>query len=138
MGSSSSLPTVTFEDVQHAIANGGTYNLICTMVLSDNPCLIKGTIPIDKEESIINSLLNTSSKNSRYIIIYGKNSNDKSIVTRYTQLKSLGFPNVYIYLGGMFEWLLLQDIYGESLFPTTVKMLNILTYKPQPCVYTPK
>jgi hypothetical protein len=138
MGSANSFPTVTFEDMQHAITNIDTFHIICTLVLSDNPCLIKGTIPIDREEIIINSLLNTPSKTSRYIIIYGKNSNDKSIVTRYTQLKSLGFTNVYIYLGGMFEWLLLQDIYGEGLFPTTRKMLDILTYKPYPCVYTPK
>ena len=38
--------------------------------------------------------------------------------------------NVFIYSGGMFEWLCLQDIYGNELFPTTKKELDILKYKP--------
>ena len=42
----------------------------------------------------------------------------------------LGFINVYIYLGGLFEWLLLQDIYGRDLFKTTKNELDILKYKP--------
>ena len=31
----------------------------------------------------------------------------------------------------MFEWLLLQDIYGNDNFPTTSKDLDILKYKPK-------
>ena len=50
---------------------------------------------------------------------------------KYEQLVGLGFTNVYIYVGGMFEWLLLQDIYGQDLFPTTSKELDILKYKSQ-------
>jgi hypothetical protein len=42
----------------------------------------------------------------------------------------LGFRNVCVYSGGMFEWLLLQDIYGATSFPTTSKELDILKYKP--------
>ena len=30
----------------------------------------------------------------------------------------------------LFEWILLQDIYGESLFPTTSKQHDILKYRP--------
>jgi hypothetical protein len=41
---------------------------------------------------------------------------------------SLGFKNVYIYLGGMFEWLLLQDVYGQKEFPTDKKG-EILDFK---------
>ena len=44
---------------------------------------------------------------------------------------SLGFYNVYLYNGGLFEWLLLQDIYGFDEFPTTKKELDILKYKPK-------
>ena len=29
----------------------------------------------------------------------------------------------------MFEWLLLQDIYGYDNFPTTIKELDILKYR---------
>jgi len=39
--------------------------------------------------------------------------------------------NIYIYPGGIFEWLCLQDIYGDELFPTTKKELDILKYKPR-------
>jgi hypothetical protein len=130
MGTTAALPTVTFEDVQQAITSPDKYHLICTMVLTEHLCLIQGTIPIDKEETIINSLLNTPYKYTKNIIVYGKNSNDRSIDTRYTQLRSLGFTNVYLYIGGMFEWLLLQDIYGDGVFPTTKKITDILLYKP--------
>ena len=37
--------------------------------------------------------------------------------------------NVFIYSGGMFEWLCLQDIYGNELFQQQ-KELDILKYKP--------
>ena len=58
------------------------------------------------------------------------NSNDEKIYTKYNQLTSLGFYNVFIYTGGLFEWLLLQDIYGVKDFPTTKKELDLLKYKP--------
>ena len=64
------------------------------------------------------------------MVIYGKNTNDEAIIKKYNQLMQLGFKNVYIYPGGLFEWLLLQDIYGNELFPTTKKELDILKYKP--------
>jgi len=51
-------------------------------------------------------------------------------------LTSLGFYNVYIYIGGIFEWLLLQDIYGEKEFPTTNKELDLLKYKPSSLIFT--
>ena len=46
------------------------------------------------------------------------------------QLRSLGFYEVYCYQGGLFEWLLLQDVYGSQEFPTTKKELDLLKYKP--------
>ena len=58
-----------------------------------------------------------------------KNSNDEKVYNKYNQLSSLGFYNVFIYTGGLFEWLMLQDIYGENEFPTTKKELDILKYK---------
>ena len=63
------------------------------------------------------------------IIIYGKNCSDKTVLNKYNQLNSLGFTNVGIYIGGIFEWLLLQDIYGNENFPTTIKEIDILKYK---------
>ena len=65
------------------------------------------------------------------IIIYGLNSNDEKVYSKYEQLVKLGAKHVYIYNGGMFEWLLLQDVYGRELFPTTLRELDILKYKPR-------
>jgi hypothetical protein len=64
-----------------------------------------------------------------HIVIYGRNSNDERLYKKYQQLLSLGFYNVCVYLGGLFEWLLLQDIYGADEFPTTSKQLDMLKYK---------
>jgi hypothetical protein len=50
----------------------------------------------------------------------------------HNQLVKLGFSNVFIYLGGLFEWLMLQDIYGYDEFPTTIKQIDFLKYKPPP------
>ena len=46
------------------------------------------------------------------------------------QITNLGFKYVYLYCGGLFEWLLLQEIYGREEFPTTNYTLDILKYKP--------
>ena len=78
------------------------------------------------EESIMNKHL-TKNKNIK-IIIYGKNCSDSNLTQKYAQLNSLGFSNIYIYIGGLFEWLLLQDIYGQAEFPTTTKQLDLLKY----------
>ena len=66
----------------------------------------------------------------RRIVIYGKNCNDDTTNKKYQQLLTLGFYNIFLYTGGLFEWLLLQDIYGKELFPTTKKEVDILKYKP--------
>jgi hypothetical protein len=67
---------------------------------------------------------------TRQIVVYGKNTTDITAEKKYDQLLRLGFSNVYIYSGGMFEWLLLQDIYGSSEFSTTSKVLDMLKFKP--------
>ena len=63
------------------------------------------------------------------IIVYGKNNNDDKLFNKYQQLIGLGFTNVHIYIGGIFEWLLLQEVYGNEQFPTTSSELDILKYK---------
>ena len=55
---------------------------------------------------------------------------DKSIVKKTEQLVDLGFTNIFIYVGGLFEWLLLQDIYGKDNFPTIGDELELLKFKP--------
>jgi hypothetical protein len=65
------------------------------------------------------------------IIVYGKNSNDITILHKYEQLVKLGFTNVHIYTGGIFEWMLLYEIYGKELFKITRYEIDILRYRPK-------
>lgn len=119
---------INYEDMQTAIKNPEVYLIINTLLKTEQQCLIINTVPDTNEEEIINRYLKEN-KNIR-IIIYGKNCNDENVNKKYQQLYSLGFYNIYLYLGGMFEWLMLQDIYGKDLFPTTRKELDLLKYKP--------
>jgi hypothetical protein len=130
MGNSqSSSIKINYEDIQFIIKNSEGHLLINTLSTTEQNCLIINTININNEENIINSCIKRGAKDIK-IIIYGKNSNDEKLYNKYNQLTSLGFYNVYIYTGGLFEWLMLQDIYGEKEFPTTKKELDILKYKP--------
>ena len=132
MGNQNSIQRMNFEDIQHILKNKETYCLINTLPNNKQQALIPNTLTIDKEESHINSLLNMDLE--RHIVIYGTNTNDHLIYEKYDQLFKLGFKNISIYQGGMFEWLCLQDIYSEELFPTTKKEVDILKYKPSSCI----
>ena len=129
MGNNQSIQKVNFEDIQYSIKNNENHILINTLNENEQDCLIQNTTKASQEENIINHLIKIGNKNIK-IIIYGKNSNDERIYKKYNQLISLGFYNIFLYIGGMFEWFLLQDIYGSSEFPTTKKELDILKYKP--------
>jgi len=129
MGNSVSTKKVNFEDIQYLFKNTKPYLLINTLNSNEQDILIKNTVSINKEEKIINDMLY---KNIEIIIIvYDKNANAPNLMTKYTQLVNLGFSNVYIYPGGLFEWLCLQDIYGFDNFPTTKKdiVVDILKFK---------
>lgn len=125
MGITQSINKVNFEDVQYAVKHKN-YLLINTLSKDEQNVLIHGTVSYHKEESIINEYLKTPNIN---IIIYDKNASENRPFEKYNQLTKLGFTNVYIYPGGLFEWLLLQDIYSEENFPTTSKEMDILKYK---------
>ena len=127
MGQAPSVRKVNFEDVQYAIKQRKNYLLINTLDSGEQQCLISKTIGISQEERIINEYLNK--KIDANIIVYDKNANAPNLMKKYEQLLGLGFINVYIYPGGLFEWLLLQDVYGKDDFPTTVNELDILKYK---------
>ena len=120
---------LSFEDLQFALHYPDQYVIINTMTTNEQDCLIKYTIPYQLEEKIINDLI-VNCDFRKKIIIYGKNTNDESAEKKYKQLIGFGFLEVYLYIGGMFEWMLLQDIYGKEEFPTTAKVLDILRYKP--------
>jgi hypothetical protein len=130
MGNLNSINKLNFEDVQHALTNTNKYAIITTITGTINTSLIQGTLPIETEETVINSFLNSGKYKDINIIVYGLNCNDLSIYNKVKQLKSLGINNVFVYIGGIFEWLLLQDIYGTSHFPTTCVEKDLLKYKP--------
>ena len=117
-----------FAEIQKAIKT-------CTIMINTidshrQQCLIKKTIHADREIEIINRIMEHNGEKcvSLRIIIYGENSCDMSIIKKYHQLWELGFRNIHLYIGGLFEWLLLQDIFGETEFPTTSKINNPLIY----------
>jgi hypothetical protein len=120
---------INFEDVQFAIRNPNIYIIINTLPSNEQSCLIKNTLSYHLEEETINKYIKTNS--NIFIILYGKNSNDEKIYKKYQQLITFGFKNVFIYTGGMFEWLLLQDIYGNENFQTTSNHLDILSFSPK-------
>jgi hypothetical protein len=128
MGNSQSIQKINYEDVQYVIKHSDTYIMINTLNDSDQNCLIPNTVNSNRETDLINHLIKLGNKQVN-IIVYGPNCNDDKLFVKFNQLRSLGFYNVYIYLGGLFEWLMLQDIYGENNFPTTKKELDILKFK---------
>jgi len=121
---------VNFEDVQCLIKTNNNKILINTIDINKQNCLIKNTILASNEENIIRNMIDKQQFDI-YIIIYGENCNHTKIYEKYNQLHNLGFYNIYLYVGGLFEWLCLQDIYGKDEFPTTVIELDILKFKPQ-------
>ena len=109
------------------ILSSESQNKKAQMIESLQKCIIPGTISIHDEVTLLNEQLNKDKTVS--IVVYGKNHNDEKIISKYQQLTSLGFSNIFIYPGGIFEWLLLQEIYGDDNFPTTIKEIDILKYR---------
>ena len=127
MGNISSINKVNYAYVQKCISNAGEIILLInTLDYVKQDCLIKNTIAASNEEEIINKYL--KSNKAIKILIYGENCSDNKVISKYNQLYKLGFINLYVYLGGIFEWLLLQDIYGDDEFPTTSKIIDLLKY----------
>jgi len=122
---------VSFEDVQYALRNRNKYIILNTLPTTEQNCIIVGTIDAFTEEKIINEMMLSIHIPDKPIIIYGKHLNDETPYQKYKQLNNLGIADIMIYSGGLFEWMLLQDIYGSKEFPTTSKMIDILKYKPE-------
>jgi hypothetical protein len=149
MGNNQTIKKINYEDIQNILSNKNTilytslyqtssekdnihptnskYILINTLGIHEQDCLILNTLNANNETDIINHYLSTNRNIN--IIVYGKNVNDETVTKKCQQLNSLGFYNIFVYLGGLFEWLLLQDIYGDELFPTNIKITDILKYK---------
>lgn len=128
MGNKVSVKKVGFEDVQYIFKSNKKHIIMSTLSDSTQDCIIRGTISPNDEVSVINKSIG---RDCLYIIIYGMNCTDESVYDKYHSLLALGFTNVWVYPGGLFEWLCLQDIYGEENFPTTSSEIDILKYKPE-------
>ena len=127
MGNASSEQSITcnYEDIQRGITEK---NGILIHIMDNDDMLISGTTPINKETSTINQLLNEREYDTN-IIVYGKNTDDyERLVKKRGQLITLGFRRVWFYPGGLFEWSLLQDIFGKGQFPTTNVVRDIISY----------
>lgn len=128
MGNTSSINKLNFQALQTIINKRTSEFIIISTLPEDNQgCLITNTISPSEEYKLLNHYIKTNL--SIKIVIYGENSTDNSVIDKYNQLYKLGFKNIYVYLGGLFEWLLLQDIYGDDQFITTNKIIDILKYK---------
>ena len=134
MGNQVSLvPKVSYEDLQMVVYRNSHIQhstlIINTLPPSLQHCLIKTTVDIRFEERVVNTFIQKNP--DIMIIVYGKNSNDITILHKYEQLVKLGFTNVHIYTGGIFEWMLLHEIYGKDLFKITNYEIDILRYRPK-------
>ena len=139
MGNQVSLvPKVSYEDIQMVVYQNThiphTTLIINTLPPSLQHCLIKTTVDIRYEEQLVNTFIHKN--RDIMIIVYGKNSNDITILHKYEQLVKLGFTNVHIYTGGIFEWMLLYEIYGKDLFKITRYEIDILRYRPKSVLLT--
>jgi rhodanese-related sulfurtransferase len=123
------LQYINYQNVQEYI-NDNNAIIINTLIGSEQGCLIYNTIHYTAEQELFNQLINNYDFKSKTIVIYGRNCNDNSVMKKANQLIELGFHNIYIYNGGLFEWILLQEIYSDEHFKTTSEVDDILKYKP--------
>jgi hypothetical protein len=114
----------------YAIRQPDKFIVINVLALHEQDCLINGTIDASQEEHILNQMIQSVTTPDKKIILYGKHCNDQMIDAKINQLQSLGLNEIFVYRGGLFEWMLLQDVYGDKDFPTTKKVLDLLRFKP--------
>jgi hypothetical protein len=118
-----------FEDIQRFVFATNSHILLNVMDETDQDVLIFKTLSVCDEVKTLETLIDDAEFDYK-ILIYGKNMGDiEKILKKQKQLEALGFSEVYVYFGGLFEWVLLQDIYGKELFKTTRSVTDILRYK---------
>tara|TARA_Y100000748_G_scaffold303727_1_gene309857 strand:+ start:2960 stop:3376 length:417 start_codon:yes stop_codon:yes gene_type:complete len=130
MGNIQSFSKVSYGSVQDIVMKNTNALLVCTLDKKNEQYAIEKTIAIENEENVINNMMKKR-QHDLIIVIYGENMYDDTVIKKYTQLKKIGFKNCYIYFGGLFEWFLLQDVYGQEVFPTMSTPMNgCLSFKP--------
>jgi predicted RNA-binding protein with PIN domain len=128
MGNQITTSSYHFEKVQAQIQNKDPNIIfISTLDKTQQHCLIQGTLSIEEEIKTINEWMKKRQKGT--IVVYGKNHSDPSVYKKFKQLTQQSKCSCYIYLGGLFEWLLLQEIYGCALFPTQGSENDLLKFR---------
>ena len=121
---------INYEAV-HAALNDSRSSIVSTLPVGEQNCLVARTLTPHEEETRLNEYLKKG-HTSAPIVVYGRNAVDESPDKKCRQLQGLGFTSVQMYAGGLFEWALLQDIYGAELFPTTSACADPLQFKMPP------
>ena len=120
---------IGYHDMQNLLrSNMNEFLIINTLSNHLQQCLIQKTVSCVDEPRIINEYISKYNFKKK-VIVYGQHSCDVSAELKANQLIKHGFTEVYVYVGGLFEWLLLQDIYDDDEFQTSNKILDILKYK---------
>lgn len=135
--SNNGIQYINFEGVQTILSSSFSTTLLINTLPSHlhYECAIAKTASPQDEETIMNAVIEKRSNISQ-IVLYGKNSCDKTVAIKLEQFRTLGIigggVRVMVYTGGLFEWLLLQEIYGEEQFPiqgNAKKPIDLLKYK---------
>ena len=79
-------------------------------------CNIKGTVDPENAKEYIKNL----NKEKDLVIVYCANATC-SASHSFASKELRGFKNKFLYTGGLYEWLLLQNFYSEKKFPTIGK-----------------
>ncbi len=127
MGAGPSAERVTYEEMQLALRDSNGL-IVSTLPAGEQSCLVARTLSPGVEEQRLNDCLKRGEA-QRPVIVYGRNAVDTTPDKKCKQLAGLGFTSVRLYPGGLFEWALLQDIYGAELFPTTRPCRDPLRFK---------
>lgn len=126
---------LNIEEMQTILKTPEKYIIIHTLMYEYQDCILPGTVPDTREESVINEMLTRIDIPDKPIVIYGKNARDETVEKKAKQLKSLGIHDISVYYGGMFEWLLLNEVYGYTEFPVQVQVQTNNTHNKNPKIH---
>ena len=125
LGAISALIELTPKNLKYILLNNNVHESV------GGQRTVAGNLDIFKMISSVTKNDCISTNSQKNIIIYGRNYLDKTIYDQYNKLNSLGFDKVYLYSGGIFEWLLLQETFGSDMFETNYTEKDILKYRPK-------
>jgi hypothetical protein len=119
-------------------AKRGWSLIISTTITERGSPYIAGTVSRFAELITIDSL-KRSNRFDVPILVYGHNMFDTTVKTQSTILMNNGFTKVFVYVGGMFEWMLLHKLYGNTAFPIVCNCCNApnCLANPSPLIFSP-